>query len=403
MSLIIIAPSNLPIPSVRGGAIETGIQQIIDENELEHKTDIIVYSYYEPYAKEVSKKYKYTKFVYYKSNIFAKLYKNIARMCNYMLKSVKAKRRFNIHSRYLKYIIKDLKNCNLTNKDVILIKNAVNYVIPIYNNLPAKIFLQLHNDFFNKDTYKASKIAQCCEGLIANSEYIKKCILTIDKIEDKKVMINKNCLDNNDFEDISAKDVEKKAIEYGIDLRKKNILFSGRIVPQKGIKELIYSAQDISKDIDWNLNIIGSKSFGKNTTDKFKKELYNIADKNKDRIKFLGYVKHSDVKFLNKVADVVVIPSIWEEPAGRVALEAQVVGTPIIISNSGGLGEYTNDKASIVIERGENFIKDLTKMLEKILLDDDLRKAMGEEAKKVTSKYTSKNYYNEILTQLGLI
>ena len=46
MKLILLAPSDLPIPSVKGGAIETGIQQIIDENEKKHKIDIIVYSYY---------------------------------------------------------------------------------------------------------------------------------------------------------------------------------------------------------------------------------------------------------------------------------------------------------------------------------------------------------------------
>lgn len=402
MNLVLIAPSDLPIPAVKGGAIETGIQQIIDENEKQHKVNIKVYSYYNREAEVISKKYKYTTFVYYKQKKVDNLIKFIIKVINHVFKKAKLKIRFNIHYHYLKFIIKELKEMKDIKNTTILIKNAVNFVIPIKKRTGTKVFLQLHNDFLNKDTYKAEKIVENCEALISNSEYIKKCISTIANASKKKIMVNKNCLDDSDFEEITEEEVRSKALEYGIDVNKTNILFSGRIVPEKGIKELLYAIQDISKEIDWNLNIVGSKCFGKTKVDKFTKELYDISDKNKDKIKFMGYVKHSDMRFINKIADVSVIPSIWEEPAGRVALESQVVGTPIIISDSGGIKEYTNLKASIVVKRGENFVQDLTKALNKILLNENLKKNMGEEARKVTQPYTTTHYYNEILEQLNL-
>ena len=400
MKLILLAPSDLPIPSVKGVAIETGIQQIIDENEKKHKIDIIVYSYYNQEAYEISKKYKHTRFFYYKANTLNKVEKIFIKGLNYILKKIKSNRRFNIHNLYLRFLIKNLKRYK---NDVVLIKNATNYVIPISKKTNVKIYLQLHNDFLNHDTYKAEEIVNACEGLIANSEYIKKCILTIPNVNEEKVMINKNCLSSSDFLEITQEQKKEKAEEYHIDMNKRNILFAGRLVPQKGIKELLYAVEKISEEIDWNLVIVGSKWFGKNVKDNFTKELMAISQKNKEKIQFMGYVKHSDMRFLNAIVDVSVIPSIWEEPAGRVALEAQVVGTPIIISDSGGLPEYTNKKASIIVKRGETFIEDLEKALTKILSDENLKIKMGEEGKRLTIPYTSEHYYNEILEELNLI
>ncbi len=400
MKLILISPSNLPIPVTKGGAVETGIQQIIDENEIQHKVDILVYSYYEDEAKELSKKYKYSKFIFYKENKLKKFIRYNIKCLNYILKKLKLKFSFNIHYNYLNFIIKDMKKYE---KSIVLVKNAVNFVIPIKKHTNNKVFLQLHNDFLNCNTYNSEAIAESCDKLIANSEYIKKCILSVSNVNENKVLINKNCLDDNDFDEILDKQLKEKAIEYNIDRSKKNILFSGRIVRQKGIKELLYAVNELPKEVDWKLNIIGSKSFGKTKRDKFFKELYSISKKNENRINFVGYVKHSDVKFLNKLSDVVVIPSIWEEPAGRVALEAQVVGTPIIITNSGGLIEYTNDKSSIVVNKEENLVSNLAKAINLVLSDDVVRKNMGKEAKKFAMPYTAKHYYTEILEALDII
>ena len=213
----------------------------------------------------------------------------------------------------------------------------------------------MHNDFLNKNTYKSEEITKKCKAIITNSEYIKQCVLTIKGINAENVFINKNCLDNDNFLEIDEKTIKEKAKEYSIDLSKKNIIFVGRIVPQKGIKELICATQLISKNIDWNLIIVGSKWFGKTTRDKFGKELKEIAKKNINRIKFMGFIAAKEVKFLYKMADVVVVPSIWEEPAGRVVLEAQSVGTPVILSDAGGMKEYTTPNASMIIKRGKDF------------------------------------------------
>ena len=58
----------------------------------------------------------------------------------------------------------------------------------------------------------------------------------------------------------------------------------------------------------------------------------------------LGYLNHKNVlKFLTET-EIAVVPSRWEEPFGRTALEASSRGCATIISNRGGLPETTDER-----------------------------------------------------------
>ena len=45
-------------------------------------------------------------------------------------------------------------------------------------------------------------------------------------------------------------------------------------------------------------------------------------------------------------ADVLVVPSIWDEPFGRVVIEGNSYGLPVICSNKGGIPEIINEMCS---------------------------------------------------------
>ena len=395
--IAIIAPTNLPIPATKGGAVETGIQQIIDENEIKRKVHIDIFSYYDETANEKSKKYKETTFNYYNETKIEKIRTSIIKTLNYIFRKMKINLKINMRIGYTQYIKEVLKK---EKYDAVLIKNAVDIVLPISKATNARICLQLHNDFLNKNTYKASKIVEVCDRIITNSDYIKRCVLTIKNAENKKIFINKNCIEIERFNDITEEQKNNIIKQYNINMQDQIILFSGRMVPQKGVKELLYAVEKLPKDKKWKLYIIGSKWFSENTKDRYQKEILEISKGLEDKVKCVGFVPYKEIPIWDKIASIIVFPSIWEEPAGRVAIEAQAAGTPLIISDAGGIKEYVTNNSAIVVKRGENFIEELSNQILRVLEDEKLRKVMSDAGIENSKNYTSEHYYEEIIEQL---
>ena len=69
-----------------------------------------------------------------------------------------------------------------------------------------------------------------------------------------------------------------------------------------------------------------------------------------DDVEFLGQVGHEHMPGHYQRADVTVVPSVWQEPFGRVALEALWWGCPIVVTNRGGLPEIARYGLSVVVE-----------------------------------------------------
>ncbi len=95
----------------------------------------------------------------------------------------------------------------------------------------------------------------------------------------------------------------------------------------------------------------------------------------------VGWRDHREMMTLYRDADVCVVPSVWEEPFGLVAVEAMASGRPVCASRVGGLQD-------IVLDGETGFLSaphDADVLAEKlgVLLDDAaLRHAMGAAARK---------------------
>jgi glycosyltransferase involved in cell wall biosynthesis len=113
-----------------------------------------------------------------------------------------------------------------------------------------------------------------------------------------------------------------------------NIVFGyiGTLAPNKGVQWLIEQFNKISSN-SISLKIAGEGDFS------YTNLLKNISAKN-TRISFIGYVKSED--FYPQI-DVLIVPSIWNEPLGMVAIEACANHIPVITSATGGLKEIITD------------------------------------------------------------
>ena len=104
--------------------------------------------------------------------------------------------------------------------------------------------------------------------------------------------------------------------------------YLGRLVPQKGVELLLKTLTTQLAGRDWNLVVAGQGDAAYETMLK-----RSYAD---PRIQFVGFVEPGAV--LSQI-DVLLVPSLWEEPLGRVWLEAYAHRIPVIASRRGGMPE----------------------------------------------------------------
>ncbi len=115
------------------------------------------------------------------------------------------------------------------------------------------------------------------------------------------------------------------------------VFFVGRLVPEKGVQVLLEAVPKILTYCpEAKFVIAGTGPF----QDFLRQKANDLALG--DKVLFAGYVSEEDRDCLYQVADVAVFPSLYE-PFGIVALEAMAAGTPVVVSDSGGLAEIVSN------------------------------------------------------------
>ena len=72
--------------------------------------------------------------------------------------------------------------------------------------------------------------------------------------------------------------------------------------------------------------------------------------------------------FFKKI-DILVVPSLWNEPFGRVVLESFINKTPVLASNVGGISELMSINKNFLFETNQ---ESLTQQIERILLNPEV-------------------------------
>ncbi len=250
---------------------------------------------------------------------------------------------------YCKNIIYKIKDENF---DIIEIHNRPLIFNYLKKEINSKYILYFHNDPLSMNGSKTS------------SERLNL-LINLDKI----IFVSK-WVQNRFFLDLDKKLSDKTEIVYPSihkiskqNKKDKKITFVGKLNTSKGY--------DIYKDAIIKI------------LDEFKNwKAYSIGDEERKRPiinhrshQELGFLKHKDVlKFLNK-SEIAVVPSRWEEPFGRTALESSSRACATIISNRGGLPE-TTDHCVILKKLNAN---ELYKEIKKLIINIKLRKKLQNE------------------------
>ena len=212
------------------------------------------------------------------------------------------------------------------------------------------------------------------------SEYLSK---------DKKlrVIFRGINLDYYNSKNISILKQEKLKQEWNLSSNQFTILLPGRLTYWKGQEKFIESLNILIEDYDkanFQAVILGSDQGRK----VYKKKLINLVERynlNK-KVKFIQHCKEMPLAY--SLSDVVVSASIEPEAFGRVSVEAQSMGKPIIATDIGGSKETIVNKKSGFLYKHDD-PRELAKVLNAVIqLSQDELKLIGNEGRKnVTKKF----------------
>jgi len=105
-------------------------------------------------------------------------------------------------------------------------------------------------------------------------------------------------------------------------------------------------------------------------------------------------VPYSGIPQIYADSDIVVFPSLWPEPFGRIAIEAMAAGKPVIGSDIGGISETLKD-AGVLVEPGD--VDELRSALKKLLEDKNLRTKISMKAKKRALLYSKEKVLKQLV------
>lgn len=377
MKIAVLTSGILPVPAVLGGAVENLIDYYLDYNNQHHIHDITVYSIAPPKGTPNSDT-SHTHYHYIdttswwgrlKRHIYVRTHKSV------------------YYNPYIEYFFYEaLKDIAKKEYDIIILENRPGYAIPVSKVSKAKIIIHLHNDLLNKDSKNAKEICEVSHKVITVSDYIKGRVETIGA--NIPITTVHNGIDLERF--YQATPIDRKTLGFKND--DFIVVYSGRINPEKGVKELIKAFTQLKDYPNIKLLIIGGSFFG-NTKgiDPFIISLQEESKGIADSIVFTGFIPYEQIPSYLAMCDIAVVPSIWEDPFPTTILEAMATGLPIITTNSGGIAEAC-EGCAIIINKNKSIADNIYNSILKLYRNVEVGKKMTDHCLRQSLKFNKGEY-----------
>jgi glycosyltransferase involved in cell wall biosynthesis len=170
------------------------------------------------------------------------------------------------------------------------------------------------------------------------------------------------------------------------------VLFAGRLENYKGFDLFLQAASAFPKT---QFYMAGT---GPGEDD------VRIATRQLDNLHYLGFLSGPELWAKMAASELVVVPSRWAEPYGLVAIEAMACGTPVMVSDAGGLPEKVKDGVNgLIFKAGD--IQDFNDKLKKALKSPKDLERMGEGAFRYAKAQADPNKHIQRLLEIyeGLV
>lgn len=374
MKILMICTEKLPVPPIRGGAIQTYISGSLPFLKKHH--EITVLGKTDPSLPE-KETIDHIHYVRVPGTVF---------------------------ETYMEGVLQFLQSNQF---DLIHIFNRPRLVLPVRQAAPnAKITLSMHNDMFNFDkinTEEGNAVINEVSRIATVSNYIGDQIKSRFPNAETKLKTIYSGVDSNRFLPGHHPNMQKVRQtlrkEHGLE-NKTVILFAGRLSTNKGVDRLIRALPELAtKYKDLALVIVGSNWFSQNEVTDYVAYVRSLAKKLPIPVVTTGFVLPSEIQNWFAVADVFVCTSIWQEPLARVHYEAMAAGLPIVTTARGGNPEVIiPGENGYIVEQPED-PSQFTEKLSLLLSNKTRMKKMGERGRELAlALYKWERVASEILS-----
>ena len=381
--ILLVPPPELPVPAVQGGAVETLVTHLIRENERRGCLDLLCASIPDPAAAEQAKALRHTRMLYVARPRGARRYWPL----------VFIERCFGIAAPYDPWYQKVQLSLalELPPPDLIVAEGGNLTQCSAISRMfgRGRCLAHLHGQ-----TACSHTMDDIYGGVLALSEFIRDDYLKTSSLDRQHAYILHNCIDTARFTP-GAPDAALRA-SLGFAPEDFVVLFCGRLEPDKGIHKLLEAMAAVD-DARCKLLIVGSPFFGRTQSSPFLRKLEQQAHALGDRVRFTGYVPNENLPDYYRLADLVCVPTLVEEAAGLVAVEAMGCGRPVLATRSGGMPEYLQGSQAVLVDRGPELAAQLSWAIRMLHEHPDLCAQMGAAGARAAQRFSTAAFYETFL------
>jgi glycogen(starch) synthase len=213
-------------------------------------------------------------------------------------------------------------------------------------------------------------MANRAERVITCSAYMREHVSDIYGLEEERVAVIPNGIDPSEL--VPVGDLESLRARFA-DRDDLLVLLVGRLVYEKGFQLALEALPGLIERVG-NVRFIVA---GSGTAEpELRRQAHELGLD--DHGTFLGWIGDDALHSLYRIADLTVVPSIYE-PFGLVALEAMASGCPCLVSDTGGLREVVPNE-DVGLRFRSRDADSLATMAERLLTDGTLRDRLVAEA-----------------------
>lgn len=381
--VLLVPPPNLPVPAVQGGAVETLLTHLIRENERQGQLDLLCASVPDEAARRAAEGLQHTKMLYiaqphghrrYWPMVFVERCLGIAAPYDPWYQKVQL-----------------ALALELPGPDLIVAEGGNLTQCSAISRMFGRRRCLAH---LHGQTACSPVMDTIYGGILALSQFIRDDYLKTSTLDPKRAYIWYNCVDTRRFRPGPPPLALRTRLGFGA--RDFVVLFCGRLDPDKGIHKLMEALEQLPVP-QIKLLIVGSPFFGRTQQSSFLRRLEQQARALGNRVQFTGYLPNEDLPDYYRLADLVCVPTLVEEAAGLVAMEAMACGRPVLATRSGGMPEYLEGSQAMLVERGENIADQLAWSIRMLYEHPALCAEMGAAGARRAKDFSVERYYTEFV------